>query len=277
MIAATSQLITRKSKIMPYGQAGRLGESIDPRLMQADYSGFANAGMIQGQALAGLGEDISNVIKQRGEQEKFIKKSEKLAQDIADLIPELAPQANAALAALNDPDASRRDRMAMAESIKDTLQIGMMGLENQRANEALKLRRAAMMSKAEPAELPISPAQIRAATARADAGGYGEPVKALVREYEMAKTPEDEQKIAQMIMNFSAEVLPSKFKGETEEKTKQTALDQRFDYLRSAYLLKTGKTELTPVEEASLKEQAVRLDPMDVMIQQALSGLEDDL
>lgn len=262
---------------MPYGKGGRLGEGIDPRLMQVDYSGYADVGRTQGQAFANMGAQIGDVIKQRGEQEKFIKKSEQLAKSIGELIPELKPQADDALAALASPDLSRRDRLAVAESITGTLQIGMMGLENQRANAALNLRRAAMMAKAEPVKLPISPAQVRAAYAQADAGGFGEPVRALVREYETAKTPEDEQKIAEMIMNFSAEVLPSKFKGETEEKTKQTALDQRYEYLRSAYMLKTGKTELTADEEASLKEQAVRLDPMDVMIQRAMSGLEDDL
>jgi hypothetical protein len=132
---------------MPYGQAGRLGESIDPRLMQADFSGYANAGMIQGQALAGLGQQIGDAAKQRGQEEKFIKKSEQLAKNIGELIPELQGQAGQALDALNNPDLSHRDRLAMAESIGETLKVGMMSIENQRAKEMMALRRASMAAK----------------------------------------------------------------------------------------------------------------------------------
>jgi len=174
---------------MAYGQQGRLGERIDPRLMQADFSGYANAGMIQGQALAGIGEDIGGIIKQRGEQEKFIKKSEKLAQDIADLIPELAPQANAALAALNDPDASRRDRLAMAESIKDTMQVGILGLEQKREQEMLDLKRQSMMAKA--GSGGMNPASIRATLDLMAASGYGEQAESLANSLKTAATPEE--------------------------------------------------------------------------------------
>lgn len=277
MIAATSQLITQNSKIMPYGQAGRLGERIDPRLMQADFSGYANAGMIQGQALAGLGQQIGDAAKQRGQEEKFIKKSEQLAKSIGELIPELQGQAGQALDALNNPDLSHRDRLAMAESIGETLKVGMMSIENQRAKEMMALRRASMAAKGEAAATPISPAQIRAAYEMANAAGRGAPARALVQQYEMAKTPEEEQQIAKMLIAYSGELKPSTVKGESETSPKLTALDQRYDYLRRAYMLKTGKQELTPAEEANLREQAVRLDPMSVVMQQALSGLEDDL
>ena len=193
---------------MAYGQQGRLGERIDPRLMQADFSGYANAGMIQGQALAGIGEDIGGIIKQRGEQEKFIKKSEKLAQDIADLIPELAPQANAALAALNDPDASRRDRLAMAESIKDTMQVGILGLEQKREQEMLDLKRQSMMAKA--GSGGMNPASIRATLDLMAASGYGEQAESLANSLKTAATPEEAAGVASLIAQVGGSIGLSK-------------------------------------------------------------------
>jgi len=199
---------------MPYGQAGRLGERIDPRLMQADFSGYANAGMIQGQALAGLGQQIGDAAKQRGQEEKFIKKSEQLAKNIGELIPELQGQAGQALDALNNPDLSHRDRLAMAESIGETLKVGMMGIENQRAKEMMALRRASMAAKGEAAATPISPAQIEAAVKMSNAAGFGAPVNALFEQYRLAKTPEAQQQVAQMIMGYTGEIKPTTFKGQ---------------------------------------------------------------
>lgn len=54
----------------PYGDAPRLGDTIDPRLMAQDFSGFARAGAIKGQTLANLGQNIGDIIKMRGEQKK---------------------------------------------------------------------------------------------------------------------------------------------------------------------------------------------------------------
>ncbi len=54
----------------PYGDAPRLGDTIDPRLMAQDFSGFARAGAIKGQTLANLGPNIGDIIKIRGEQKK---------------------------------------------------------------------------------------------------------------------------------------------------------------------------------------------------------------
>jgi len=185
---------------MPYGQAGRLGERIDPRLMQADYSGYANAGMIQGQALAGLGQQIGDAAKQRGQEEKFIKKSEKLAKDIGELIPELQGQAGQALEALNNPDLSHRDRLAMAESIGETLKIGMMGIENQRAKEMMALRRASMAAKGEAAPSATS---IRAALDLMKASGYNKQAESLEKSLGEAKTPEEMAGVASLIQQMA--------------------------------------------------------------------------
>ena len=185
---------------MPYGQAGRLGERIDPRLMQADYSGYANAGMIQGQALAGLGQQIGDAAKQRGQEEKFIKKSEKLAKDIGELIPELQGQAGQALEALNNPDLSHRDRLAMAESIGETLKIGMMGIENQRAKEMMALRRASMAAKGEAAPSATS---IRAALDLMKASGYNKQAESLEKSLGEAKTPEEMAGVASLVQQLT--------------------------------------------------------------------------
>jgi hypothetical protein len=137
---------------MAYGSGKRLGETIDPRLMMADFSGFERAGQIMGQGFANAGQQISGVIKQYGEDEKTIKKSQQMAKSIRDAIPELAGMADNALAELSNPDLSQRDRLAIAEGIQDSLKIGVMGLENNRSKEMLKLEadkiKASMQGKA---------------------------------------------------------------------------------------------------------------------------------
>ncbi len=127
---------------MPYGSGQRLGETIDPRFMQADYSGFTNAAAITGNALANIGQQIGAGIKQYGDDEKTIKKSAQMAKSIRDAIPELADMANNSLEQLSNPDLSQRDRLAIAEGIQDSLKIGVMGLENNRSNAMLKLEAA---------------------------------------------------------------------------------------------------------------------------------------
>ena len=124
---------------MPYGSGKRLGETIDPRLMQADYSGFTNAAAVAGNTFANLGQQIGAGIKQYGDDEKTIKKSAQMAKSIRDAIPELAGMADNALAELSNPELSQRDRLAIAESIQDSLKIGVMGIENKRSNAMLQL------------------------------------------------------------------------------------------------------------------------------------------
>jgi hypothetical protein len=57
--------------------AFQAGTRVDPRLMQADYSGFARAAQIQAQSMANLGEQIGKAVtkyavnKQKGEDKKL--------------------------------------------------------------------------------------------------------------------------------------------------------------------------------------------------------------
>jgi hypothetical protein len=127
---------------MPYGSGQRLGETINPQLMKADYSGFTNAAAVAGNTFANIGQQVGNAIKQYGEDEKTIKKSAQMAKSIRDAIPELAGMADNALAELSNSDLSQRDRLAIAESIQDSLKIGVMGLENNRSNAMLQLEAA---------------------------------------------------------------------------------------------------------------------------------------
>ena len=124
---------------MAYGNAQRLGETINPQLMQVDFSPYERAGATTGNAIANIGQQIGGAIKQYGEDEKTIKKAQQMAKSIADAIPELKTMGNNALEQLNNKDLSQRDRLAIAEGIQDSLRIGVMGLENNRSNAMLQL------------------------------------------------------------------------------------------------------------------------------------------
>lgn len=113
---------------MAYGSGRQLGETINPQLMNVDFSAYERAGATTGNALANLGQQVGGVIKQYGEDEKTIKKAQQTAKSIADLIPEFSGMANNALNQLNNPDLSQRSRLAIAEGIQDSLKIGVLGL-----------------------------------------------------------------------------------------------------------------------------------------------------
>jgi len=88
---------------MAYGNAQRLGQTINPQFMQVDFSPYERAGATMGNAFANAGQQIGGVIKQYGEDEKTIKKSQQMAKSIRDAIPELAGMADNALAELSNP------------------------------------------------------------------------------------------------------------------------------------------------------------------------------
>ncbi len=58
------------------------GTRVDPRMMQADYSGFARAGEIQGQAMANIGLQIGGAIKEYSKK----KEKKKLTKQGAELL-----------------------------------------------------------------------------------------------------------------------------------------------------------------------------------------------
>lgn len=216
MIAATSQLITQNSKIMPYGKGGRLGESIDPRLMLADFSGYANAGMIQGQALAGLGQQIGDVIKQRAEQKKQDAVDEKFLQQGSEFFKGTPLETTFSDAYQNytSEDMTPREKRALAASIKSLIPMGVEAHKMRMAEAEMQMRQAAMRAKGAAADMPISPEQINAAVNMANAAGLGAPVNALLDDYQNAPTPEAQQQIAKMIVGYSGQIEPSNFQGQ---------------------------------------------------------------
>ena len=135
---------------MPYGKGGRLGEGIDPRLMQVDYSGYADVGKTRGQALANMGEKVGGLIKQHGEDQKSIKATETTLKAMEKNFAgtPVGDQARDLLQKFYDPDMSTRDKLAIRDSINQVLQIGISGMEQQRQQEMLELQKQAMRAKA---------------------------------------------------------------------------------------------------------------------------------
>jgi len=134
---------------MPYGNQGRLGDRIDPRLMMADYSGFANAGMIKGQALQKMGSDIGNVLKMRSEQKKRDAQNEKFLKQAYEMFQgtELeAPIANA-YGEYTSEETTDKQRRAISEAMRETIGLGITAQE-------LKMKQAAMLSKGGSAGAP---------------------------------------------------------------------------------------------------------------------------
>ena len=128
--------------MMPYGQGRRLGESIDPRLMQADFSGYANAGMIQGQALANMGKQIGDVIKQRSDQKKRDAQNEKFLQQALDMFKgtDLEAPIGSAYQEYISEETTDKQRRAIGETMRETIGLGLKAQE-------MRMQQAALMAK----------------------------------------------------------------------------------------------------------------------------------
>jgi ribosomal protein L7/L12 len=139
---ATSPLITQNSNTMPYGQGGRMGDSVNPALFNPDFSGYANAGMISGQALSGLGSDIGGVIKERKAQQKRDGQNEKFLQQALDMFQgtELESPVGKAYKQYISEETTDKQRRAIGESIRETIGLGM-------AAQDMKMKQAALMAK----------------------------------------------------------------------------------------------------------------------------------
>lgn len=124
-----------------------LGAGVDPRLFVQDYSGFAQAGAMQGQSLANIGEAIGAASKGFGEYKEKQKQakqqitaSKQTAKAIAQLVPELQPVLKEQLGILDNEEIPLSERQAVASSIADILNLGtaeiksraMLGLEREK-------------------------------------------------------------------------------------------------------------------------------------------------
>ena len=111
----------------PYGDAPRLGDTIDPRLMAQDFSGFARAGAIKGQTLADLGQNIGDIIKVRGEQKKQDAANEKFIKQAVDMFKgtSLEEPVTNLYQNYTAEDTTDRERRAIGASIRETIGLGM--------------------------------------------------------------------------------------------------------------------------------------------------------
>jgi hypothetical protein len=122
---------------------------------------------------------------------------------------------------LNNPELSQRDRLAVAESIKDSLNIGMTGLQEQRAQEEFNMRKAAAGAAASARRstdadkiieaqnlMKAFPSQI----AILEASGFAPQAKVLKEQYDFAITNGDlntASTIAGQASGFTAGLKPS--------------------------------------------------------------------
>jgi hypothetical protein len=112
-----------------------LGDSIDTRNMQVDYSPIAQAGATMGNAFNQVGADIGGMIKLHGENDKYIKTKANVAKAIMgafpkDKNPEMYRLAEESLAQLHNPGASQHEKLAVAQGIDEALKIGLLGKED---------------------------------------------------------------------------------------------------------------------------------------------------
>ena len=133
--------------------AFQTGSQVRPELGRADVSGFANAGMIQGQALAQLGATIGSAIKKNK-----IKKEEKLFNDNVDDFLSTTSQ----------------KETKFGESLRE---LGITGKESARVarkalgDDLVPLLKMFMSAGDEPVK-PVSPGVTKAAAAMAEEAGF---------------------------------------------------------------------------------------------------------
>jgi len=132
---------------MPYGSGQRLGETIDPRFMQADYSGFTNAAAITGNALANIGQQIGDTIKKRNENEKEIAGGIKMATAMKKAVPALGSMADEVIDNLSNADLSTNDKLLALAGVKEAMQMSLLGNQERRADVALKIQQDELAAK----------------------------------------------------------------------------------------------------------------------------------
>lgn len=131
-----------------YGRGQMLGAGVDPRMFTQDFSGFANAGMIQGQAMAGIGDSIKSAMegyraakKEKAADDRMIANALSFGEAAIKVDPSIAEVVGGPMSIMADPNATRNDRMAAAESIRE---LSQMATEANRHREMMALKRASM-------------------------------------------------------------------------------------------------------------------------------------
>lgn len=125
---------------MAYGAGKRLGETIDPRLMMADFSGVERAGQAIGQGFANVGAQVGEIIKKRNENEKEIAGGIKMATAMKKAIPPLGEMADEVINNLSNPDLSTKQKLIALSGVKEAMQMSLLGNQENRAEAALKIQ-----------------------------------------------------------------------------------------------------------------------------------------
>jgi hypothetical protein len=107
-----------------------IGSTIRPELFVNDYSGFANAGAIRGQATAQLGKDVAGAVTGAVDIYKGMKAQEgqvnafgKSMDSMAKAFPDQAEMFSGAKMDVMDPNASLIDRVARMNQFQNTLKM----------------------------------------------------------------------------------------------------------------------------------------------------------
>jgi hypothetical protein len=107
-----------------------IGSSIDPSLFVNDYSGFAKAGAIQGQAPAQMGKDIGDaattgmaMFKEMKAQEGQTNAFGKSMDAMAKAFPDQADMFNELKMDVLDPNASLIERVSRMNQTRETLNM----------------------------------------------------------------------------------------------------------------------------------------------------------
>jgi len=107
-----------------------IGSTIDPSLFVNDYSGFANAGAIRGQATAQLGKDIAGAAMTGMSMYKDMKAQQsqtdafgKSMDAMSKAFPDQAGMFDQAKMDVLDPNASLIDRVSRMNEFQNTLKM----------------------------------------------------------------------------------------------------------------------------------------------------------
>ncbi len=147
-----------------------IGQSIRPELFVNDYSGFANAGAIKGQATAQLGKDIAGAVMGGVDIYKDMKSKEgqvnafgKSMDAMAKAFPDQAEMFSGAKMEVMDPNASLIDRVSRMNQFQNTLKMvqdqQLMNMKQQESalNQQYKNLQMSQVGAA-PAAAPVAPA-----------------------------------------------------------------------------------------------------------------------
>jgi hypothetical protein len=135
-----------------YGRGQMLGAGVDPSLFRQDYSGFAKAGEIQGQAYADLGKSIGSAItgfadikKQNAALKAQTQSDVDFAKSAQGLYKDSDPERAGALAqsieALNDPGLNAYEKAALASGLRQNISDGF---KLQQMQSAMQMQRQRM-------------------------------------------------------------------------------------------------------------------------------------